>query len=168
MAVSIRTMQEADIADVRRVARTTWHATYAGVIPEPVRTRFLDAFYSDEALKRRMGGSLLLVAESERGIVGFANFFESRRDPEEAELGAIYIMPDAQRTGVGSMLLAEGIGRLAGTKRLFVNVERSNRNGRAFYDARKFRIVGETQELFYGHALTTVKMRLDLACRDAE
>ncbi|TNJ63479.1 GNAT family N-acetyltransferase [Paenibacillus hemerocallicola] len=163
MGVIIRSMEEKDIADVRKVARTTWHHTYAYTIPEPVRVRFLDSFYSDEALKRRLDNSLLLIAERDGTIVGFGNFFKSRGDPEEAELGAIYIMPEAQGAGIGTMLLKEGIERLQGTKRLFVNVEKTNRTGRAFYDAKRFRVVGETEELFYGYALHTVKMRLDLA-----
>jgi ribosomal protein S18 acetylase RimI-like enzyme len=156
-------MEEKDVADVRKVARATWHHTYAYTIPEPVRVRFLDSFYSDEALRRRSDNSLLLIAERDGAIVGFGNFFKSRRDPEEAELGAIYIMPEAQGAGIGTMLLEEGIGRLRGTKRLFVNVEKTNRSGRAFYDAKRFRVVGETEELFFGYALRTVKMRLDLA-----
>lgn len=163
VAVIIRSMEEQDVTEVRKVARTTWHHTYEYIIPEPVRVRFLDSFYSEEAMRRRMANSLLLVAERDGAIVGFGNFFVSRRDPEEAELGAIYIMPEAQGTGIGTMLLKEGIGRLEGTKRLFVNVEKTNRTGRAFYDAKRFRVVGETEELFYGHALRTVKMRLDLA-----
>lgn len=163
MAVIIRSMEEKDVPDVQRVARTTWHHTYDGIIPRPVRTRFLDAFYSDEAMKRRMDGSLMLVALRDDAIVGFAHFFVSRRDPKEAELGAIYIVPVAQGVGIGTMLLQEGTSRLQGVTHLVANVEKTNRKGRAFYEAKAFRPVGETEELFYGFALRTVKMRLDLA-----
>lgn len=150
------------MAGVRKVARVTWHHTYASSIPEPVRVRFLDSFYSDEALGQRADRSLLLIAERGGAVVGFGNFFESRLDPKEAELAALYILPEAQAAGIGTMLLGEGIGRLDGVKRLFANVERTNRTGLAFYEARGFRVVGETEELFFGHALRTVKMRLDL------
>ncbi|MEF3303440.1 GNAT family N-acetyltransferase [Paenibacillus sp. GYB003] len=163
MTVTIRLMEHGDVADVQRVARTSWHHTYGGIIPVPVRRRFLDSFYSDEAIVRRMADSLLLVAQQDDAIVGFANFFVSRRDPKEAELGAIYIVPEAQGIGIGTMLLQAGIARLRGVKHLFANVEKTNRKGRTFYEARSFRQVGETEELFYGHALRTVKMRLDLA-----
>lgn len=160
--VTIRVAEKRDMADVRKVARTAWHHTYEGIIPERVRSRFLDSFYSDEAIERRMSGSMLLVAERDGGIIGFANFFVSRRDPEEAELGAIYLVPEAQGLGIGTMLLQEGIGSLRGTKRLFANVEKKNGKGRQFYAAKRFRVVGETEELFYGHAVHTLKMRLDL------
>ncbi|RKN74142.1 GNAT family N-acetyltransferase [Paenibacillus ginsengarvi] len=165
MAVTIRLMEKRDTEEVRKVARATWHHTYEGIIPERVRTRFLDAFYNDEAILRRMTGSILLVAEREDGIVGFANFFSSRRDPSEAELGAIYILPEAQGGGIGTLLLQEGIGRLRlqGATRLLANVERSNRKGLSFYEAKRFKASGEKEELFYGYALRTVQMKLDLA-----
>jgi hypothetical protein len=72
--VVIRRAEVTDLPNIETVARTTWPVAYAGIIPVEVQRRLLDRWYSPVALIRALGAqeSVFFVAESERGIVGFA------------------------------------------------------------------------------------------------
>ena len=161
MEFSIRKMQEADIKQVQDVARMTWHATYEGIIPLAIQQRFLDSAYNDERMQRRMERSLLLVAETDERIVGFANFSRVNEDGI-AGLAAIYIYPEAQGNGIGSALLEQAITELDGVKEIYVDVEKDNLSGLNFYESRNFKVTREFDDDFDGHILKTVEMMLEV------
>ena len=156
-----RKMQKEDIRQVQAVAKTTWNATYAGIIPDDIQEKFLSAAYSDERMEYRIHHSLLFVAEAEGKIVGFANYSPVNENGE-AELGAIYIYPEYQGVGIGTALLNEGIEPLPELKKLYIHVERDNEIGKKFYQAKGFQNVREFDDTFAGHTLETIQMVLEV------
>lgn len=161
MELTIRIMQPNDIQQVQHVAKTSWNATYNGIIPVEVQERFLQSAYNDEMMVRRLERSLLLVAELNGKIVGFANY-SVVRDDGQVELGAIYIYPESQGQGIGSALLQAGINHSQGAREIYLNVEKDNVIGKRFYEAKKFKIVKEFDDDFDGHILKTIRMVLKL------
>ncbi|MBH5316458.1 GNAT family N-acetyltransferase [Paenibacillus sp. GSMTC-2017] len=161
MEFSIRTMQLSDIQHVQHVAKTSWNATYDGLIPVESQEKFLKSVYNDEMMLRRLDRSMLYVAELKGKIVGFANFSFVKEDGK-VELVAIYIDPEHQGNGIGSVLLKEGISLSQGAKEVFLNVKKDNLIGRQFYDAKKFEVIEEFDDDFDGHILKTVRMVLKL------
>ncbi|MDN4494731.1 GNAT family N-acetyltransferase [Ureibacillus aquaedulcis] len=159
MAYVIRKMQKEDIEQVQDVAKTTWNATYEGIIPLEVQENFLESAYNDERMKQRLERSTLFVAEIHGRVVGFANFSLVREDGK-VELGAIYLYPEQQGKGIGSALLQKGIKDLDGVKEIYINVEKDNKIGMAFYEARGFEVIKEFDDDFDGHILKTVRMVL--------
>lgn len=164
MAAIIRKMKKKDIGEVHQVARESWRATYAGIIPEEIQQRFIDRAYSSDMLKIRMKRSILLVAEENNRIAGFANFSPVRDGV--SELIAIYLLPDFQRKGLGSRFLKEGIGMLS-PQELRLNVEKQNEAATDFYRSKGFEIMEEFEEDFDGHTLHTVKMSMNPEGNDA-
>ena len=164
--IIIRTMTEADTKQVQQVAKTSWNATYEGIIPSTIQESFLNSAYSDEMMMRRLEYSLMLIAETEGKIVGFANYSKVR-EGGKVELAAIYLYPEYQGKGIGTALLNEGIARLEGMKELYINVERDNLIGRTFYEAKGFKVIEEYDEEyeddFDGHMLKNVRMMLQVA-----
>ncbi len=154
----IRHMQTADMEAVREVARVTWADAYRGIVPEHVQAEFLARAYSDAALTQRMQRGTFLVVDEERCILGFANFFP--RSEAEAELAAIYVLPDAQGGGIGSALLDAGLRALAPLSSLTLRVERENVPARRFYEAKGFRPVRDITQEFAGHTFRMVEMEL--------
>ena len=155
----IRKATREDCRAIRQVAETTWHHTYEGIIPSVIQERFLQAAYSDEALERRIGASLFLVAEEGREVVGFAHY--SKVDEgNSASLFSIYVLPAFHGKRIGSRLLQEGIRNLDGIQALTVDVEKENGSGMVFYKSRGFQKTEEFTEELYGHRLQTVRMRL--------
>lgn len=185
---AVRRMQPDDIQAVQEVARTSWNATYNGIIPGEIQDRFLKFAYSDEMLRRRMERSILYVAEvsgrlisditsgesadveidnenmADVKIAGFANFSKVE-EGGNVELSALYVHPIYQGKGIGSALLNEGIAHSAhsqGVSEINVNVEQDNVLGRRFYEAKNFGVVDEFDDDFDGHILRTIRMVLKL------
>lgn len=157
MELKVRKMGPNDIQQVQDVAKTSWNATYNGIIPIVVQESFLTSAYNNEMMLRRLERSHVFVAEFDEKIVGFANFSFVREDGE-VELSAIYLYPEYQGKGIGSALLQEGIKNSQGVKEVYINVEKDNEIGRRFYEAKKFEIVKEFDDNFDGHILKTIRM----------
>lgn len=156
LTLIIRQMQENDITFVQEIARISWHHTYEGIIPRDIQDRFLQLAYSRERLIERLINSPFLVAIFDERLVGFANF--SNVTQGEAELHAIYLHPDMHGKGVGTALLQEGLRMLPNLSSLFVCVEKENKLGMHFYQAKGFIAIEEFDEQFDGHLLKTVKL----------
>jgi len=139
MTYVIREMKQEDIHAVQSVAKIAWHDTYEGIIPREIQDSFLDEAYSDEKMKYRL---------------------ENVRLQNEAELGAIYLLPDQQGKGIGSALLQKGLTILKGIRKLYIHVEAANEKGKRFYEAKGFAQLEEFEEDFEGHMMQTVRMVL--------
>ncbi|WP_245622801.1 GNAT family N-acetyltransferase [Lysinibacillus contaminans] len=160
MTLIIRHMTQDDIPFVQEISRTSWHATYEGIIPRPIQDKFLQTAYSRNRLMHRFQDSPFFVAEHNGTLVGFANF--SNVKDELAELFAIYLIPKIQGQGIGTALLQHGMQALQGAKSLTVCVEKDNITGVHFYNAKGFQISDEFDDQFDGHILKTVRMVLEL------
>jgi ribosomal protein S18 acetylase RimI-like enzyme len=158
--IVIRKASLADIPAIQNVASETWHDTYDELIPREVQDKFLGEAYSDERMPARIERTSLFVAEERGEVVGFANFFF--KNPQQADLGAVYIYPLAQGKKIGSRLLRAGIKEKDSLKEMYVEVEKENHKGMAFYQARGFKILEEFEEELFGHNLQTTRMVLYL------
>jgi ribosomal protein S18 acetylase RimI-like enzyme len=156
--VEVRDAGVDDVPAIQRVARTTWDHTYRESIPASVRAEFVSQAYSNYALRRRMESNFFLVAAEGWEILGFADF--GSLSETEAELEAIYVLPEMQGRGIGARLLEAGIGRFPPRTRFVLRVERDNTRAQLFYEAHGFRRKGEHAEDFYGHVVHEVEMVL--------
>lgn len=152
-------MKKNDISQVQKVAKASWYSTYEGIIPREVQDKFLNVAYSHEMMKRRLKQSIMFVVEAEGEVIGFANYSSVNQDGM-TELIAIYLYPHYQGIGIGTALLEEGIQRLRGVKEIHINVEKNNRIGINFYEAKGFAVESEFDDDFDGHILKTVRMVL--------
>ncbi|GGM18491.1 N-acetyltransferase [Paraliobacillus quinghaiensis] len=159
MNVIIREMVKEDIKEVQDVAKASWNATYEGIISREIQERFLNAAYNNEMMEKRLEATILLVAEIENDIVGFANFSSIVREGK-AELSAIYLKSEHQSKGIGTALLQEGVKKLENVREIYVDVEKENEAGKTFYDAKGFKTVEEFDDNFDGQILKTVRMVL--------
>lgn len=161
MTTIIRNMTIDDIAAVENIAVITWHHTYDKIIPLKVQDNFLQMAYSSSTLLQRLQQTIFYVAEVNGQIAGFANY-SSLRENNSSELSAIYIHPDFQNQGLGSLFLKQAINQIAGLKEIQLNVEKDNQLGMNFYHAKGFKIMAEFDDDFDGHTLKTVRMMLKL------
>ena len=91
-----------------------------------------------------------------KGTIGFANFTYVDEDGD-AELTAIYVLPEYQQLGLGKKLLLAGLEEMPTGRQLFVYVESENKNARDFYEHFGFECLEEFDEYFEGHPLSTAK-----------
>ena len=160
MTLQIRRMNEGDIEQVQLVAKSSWHSTYKGIIPDHIQESFVNTAYSYEMLMKRLTETLFLVAEQEDNIIGFANF-TPLKDEKRVELGAIYLYEEYQGNGIGTELLKTGLEELQYLKKMYVNVEKDNQSAVSFYKSKGFMIETEYDDVFDGHTLKTVRMMLE-------
>ena len=142
------------------MARTTWDHAYREIIPEEVRTEFVDKAYSQASLERRMGEGVFLVAVADGKVVGFANFHPV--SPDEVELAAIYVLPEVQKRGIGTRLLEAGLDRFPPAAKVTLRVERENAPARRFYERKGFAASRHLTEHLFGHEMHEVEMTLEI------
>ena len=120
--LKIRDASVDDVREILRVVRITWDHTYRETIPESVRREFISQAYSTDSLRHRIEANVFLVALNNDSVVGFADF--RSRSSTEAELAAIYVLPEMQGRGIGTRLLQAGIGRFPLSTSHVLRVER--------------------------------------------
>jgi GNAT superfamily N-acetyltransferase len=119
-------IREALPQDAEGIARThleSWKTTYPGIVPqEYIDGLRVEKGIADWQARLNSGETLVLVAEDESGIFGFAAggaIFHSV-DGYDGELGAIYLLASHQRQGAGKTLVRRIAGGLC--ERGFTNM----------------------------------------------
>jgi ribosomal protein S18 acetylase RimI-like enzyme len=140
----VSAIRQARLGDARAIGRIeveTWRAAYAGMLPDRVLLRMSEQRQTASwagFLRHRPGD--VYVAEAEDGsghLQGFGNC-GPQRDPAFAfggEVYTLYVLPDAQGTGLGRQLLLALFARLVdcGHRSALVWVVRAN-PARFFYE----------------------------------
>jgi ribosomal protein S18 acetylase RimI-like enzyme len=138
----IRLATPADAARIAEVNVRAWQHAYRGIISDA----YLDSLDSStlstkvgETL-RRHATTLVAVRSS---VIGFSWVSASRDEdasPGTAELIALYVAPEHQRSGVGRALMAESlrVADLQGASRVTLWVLEANDSARAFYSSLGF------------------------------
>lgn len=152
----IRPATPADAASIAQVHVTTWRQSYAGLLPDAMIATHTVA--SRTALWQQIltapagpGSGTVMVAEDASGIIGFGAC-GPQRTPElqqrgySAEIGALYVLADAQGRGVGTALMAALARALRqqGHDAVSLWVLHTNTHARRFYEWRGGEVVGAT------------------------
>lgn len=135
--LSIRAATPEDASAIAHVHVESWRTTYAGIVP----VAYLAGL--DEILRAKLwhewltGQALVLVAELDGKVMGFAHGGTNREALEhcDGELYSIYLLQDAQRRGAGTALLSAMATGLSerGFKSMAVWVLEKN-PARSFYE----------------------------------
>ena len=138
----VRVAAPGDAPAIARVRVDAWRATYRGMIPDA----YLDAMSVDASAAQWLrildappGRFAVFVATEGDAVVGFASglLLDPPKHGCDAELSAIYLRADRQRTGIGRRLVGAVAAALRnrGATALLTWVIAGNRPARAFYEA---------------------------------
>jgi ribosomal protein S18 acetylase RimI-like enzyme len=141
----VRTASERDLHAVQKLLRETWHATYDTIYGVERVNAITSDWHSMESLKARLTKphSEFIVCESESGIAGMA--FASQSDPDFVMLYQLYVRPNEQKHGIGSLLLDEIMTAFPDGKSLRLEVEAANTGALAFYKSKGFAQIATTE-----------------------
>jgi ribosomal protein S18 acetylase RimI-like enzyme len=168
--VTVRRAQSADAARIAEIHVRSWQSSYQGLIPQdyldgldPARGRDRWA----EALEQAdwSGGGILVVADDDGHVAGFAGVDASRdEDATDAvgEVRAIYLSPGCCGRGLGRELMTAAIEHLAtvGYSQVTLWVLASNARARRFYEAAGLRPDGAVKvDDSRGFALSEMRYR---------
>ena len=137
----IRAATPADAAAIAQVRIEAWRVTYRGMIPDA----YLAAMKVEDStamwlrvLSANADAVCVFVAEDAGVVRGFAsgNRLVPPKHGQDAELSAIYLARDFQRSGIGTRLLGAVAGTLEarGATGLLTWVIAANRPARTFYE----------------------------------
>jgi ribosomal protein S18 acetylase RimI-like enzyme len=143
----IRAARVEDAAQIAIVHVRSWQSAYQGLLPQA----YLDGLDPAQRVGRwersltevdeTTGGVLVAEDDDDGHLIGFISYSQSRdadADPKQVgEVGAIYLLSDAWRNGVGRRLMNAALGRLAeaGFTEATLWVLDSNVRARRFYEA---------------------------------
>ena len=139
--ILIRPAAPDDASAIARVRVESWRTTYKGMIPESYLAGMKvedSAALWHKVLTAGASTTSVFVAQTDAGIVGFAsgNMLSEPKHGLDAELSAVYLFREAQRTGIGRRLVANvaAAQRSFGATGLIVWVIAGNKPARAFYE----------------------------------
>ncbi|WP_143133934.1 GNAT family N-acetyltransferase [Actinoplanes philippinensis] len=133
MTMTIREAGPDDIEAIISVGQRTWPATYGFAGPEYIATG-LQTWWSTEAIRRSLENTTVLVAEQDGAVTGTGNIDLRGETPI---IWKLYVVPEAQGTGVGSALISELLS-YAGGRPVRLEFTAGNTPAAAFYAARGF------------------------------
>lgn len=139
----VRTARHADEEALREIWTVTQRAAFTHLVRPEVLAEMC-RWPPAEVVREIFDGRLMLVAERDGVPVGLTNVV---RGPDGAAMvGNLFVRPEAQAGGVGTLLLAAAVARLRelgmlGAGRVVLQHFTGNAPAGAFYAARGFREV---------------------------
>lgn len=108
--MTIRPATPADAPAIAHIHVATWQATYTGIVPEAYLSSLNEADFTTRWTEWLHGDASIpiCVAEEQQALTGFAAGGPIRKPTSgyDAELYALYVLPNAQQTGAGRRLVA--------------------------------------------------------------
>jgi 3-deoxy-manno-octulosonate cytidylyltransferase (CMP-KDO synthetase) len=144
--------RKAKIEDVPAIAALhveSWQKSFVGIVPQEFLNEMsvekrIQAF--NQNFQENTSYQIFVAEHSERGIVGFADFGEPRVNKEfDAELYAVYFLPEFQRKGIGGNLIRLCQKQMIGNRMTSMFLETLAASPyKSFYEKLGGRIVGES------------------------
>ena len=139
--IVIRPANPADAGAIAEVRVNSWRTTYKGMIPDAylaaMKVEDSTALW-EKILTAAPNTTSVFVAEGAQGVVGFASghMLAEPKHGLDAELSAVYLNREAQRTGIGQRLVATvaAAQRAHGATGMIVWVIAGNKPAREFYE----------------------------------
>jgi ribosomal protein S18 acetylase RimI-like enzyme len=165
MPLDVRPAVPDDAAAIAAVHVRAWQVAYRGLIPDEMLDR-LSVEQREETWREAMSGEdvpAVYVAVKDGAVVGFCAAAAPGRDvyagADVAEIGAIYVDPDAWRTGVGSALMDAALEdlRAGGWRWVTLWVLAENQQAQDFYA--RYGLKPDGAETTHGSGEREVRLR---------
>jgi ribosomal protein S18 acetylase RimI-like enzyme len=165
-AIVVRRCRSGDLSPLSDLLKVCWHSTYEPILGQARFAQLNHSIYSKLNLGYFIAQSLLsratqlLVATREQALVGHAMV---QRDGQEIILYSLYVHPDWQGRGIGSLLLDAAIAGLPGAKAIRLEVLKDNAQAITWYQAKGFDTYGDTEHATGTTGIASVYMDKQLS-----
>ena len=141
-----------DAASIARVHVGTWRAAYAGIVPDDYLASLSEEKRTKSWQQQLTDGRTILVAEKDGEVIGLASGGPSRDADAtgDAEVYAIYVLPEHWGCGVGRELMAKMEDSLSDAHSTTLWVLRDNQRAIRFYERIGYRSDGAEKEIRLG------------------
>lgn len=154
MDVRIRELDRDDAAELSALANTTYAAAFGHTFTPGDLRAHLDRHLSEAAFRLALDADIVLAAVAGNKLVGFIQFGDLKSDATAAdaaqELRRLYVLADYQRRGIGRLLMEAALAhqRLAGAKKIYLDVWEHNGGAQALYRQYGFEVADEKRFVF--------------------
>ncbi|MEB0135010.1 GNAT family N-acetyltransferase [Actimicrobium sp. CCC2.4] len=149
-ATFLRVATPDDAEGIAMVRIDSWRKAYRGIMPD----EYLDSMEVEDSmhlwyrvLSAASAKTSVFVAELDGDVVGFAagKMLDEQKFGLDAELAAIYLIPDLQRQGIGSRLvtMVAQAQQAQGARGLITWVISQNKIARQFFEKRQAELLVE-------------------------
>lgn len=160
LTVDIRRAAPADADAIAEAHRLAWMGAYAGIIPHAALIKMVNRRGPQWWANAIHNATSVLVIDMGGTVAGYATIGRSRARQlkPQGEIYELYLRPEYQGIGLGSLLFKEARQKLSqhGLKGLVVWALEDNLNALAFYEGAGGRDVAEGVEVFDNKALRKV------------
>lgn len=155
---SIRRARVQDIPSIKVVLATTWRDTYSSLLNDAALERVANEWHTPQVLEAEIARPTTYsgVAACESGDV-MAMVTANLRD-DVLTITRLYVLPAAQRQGLGAALLGASIQAFPQAKVVRLEVEELNPKGRSFYRKHGFRELQSVVDDVAGVTLRSIAM----------
>lgn len=136
----------ADLPAVRAALVETWHATYDSIYGREKVRDITTRWHSLVALAKQIEGTATFLLAERGGKVLASSFAKPEDDPGAIKLYRLYVLPGAQRIGLGRDLMAATFAPYPAAARHRLEVNPQNVTAIRFYEREGFARVGEIHD----------------------
>jgi ribosomal protein S18 acetylase RimI-like enzyme len=142
--MEIRNALPEDLNQISELARIVWYASFTSIISRAQIEYMLSLKYTPEKMRADMQdhNAVYLKLEGDGQLMGFASFKPSE-EPNLLLLDKIYVHPEQQRKGYGTMLMSqvEKIARDERFEGMILVVNKSNQRAIQAYEKAGFKVM---------------------------
>jgi ribosomal protein S18 acetylase RimI-like enzyme len=167
--VTIRPATPADVPQLADVGQRSWTDAFGWSVSSDDLAAELEN-RSEESFAQALNRWTTLVAEDGDAIVGYVQFGDVAIEgidpqPSDQELHQLYVDTPLQGAGIGRALMEAALAhpRLAGAKRIYLQVWERNERAVRMYERLGFRVVGTTHFTVGGEDVEDLVMALDVS-----
>jgi diamine N-acetyltransferase len=166
----IRPAGPSDLPALAELARRTWSDAFGGAVSPEDEAAEVAERRSESYFAAALDETTILVAESARVLVGYAQFGdvgipEVVTRPGDQEFQRLYVETALQGQGLGRRLVEAALRhpRLVEARRIFLQVWEENSRAVGLYESFGFRRIGTTTFAVGGRVMEDAVMLLDQA-----
>src|SRR5262249_2621955 len=145
----IRPAGTKDLGALAAFARRTYADAFGHSFSPDDLAAHLAASLADDCFGAALTEDVILLAEEDGRLIGFAQFGPVRipaasAGPEDRELRRIYVLAEFQNRGTGSRLMEAALGhpRLQAARDIYLDVWEKNDKARRLYERYGFTVIG--------------------------
>jgi ribosomal protein S18 acetylase RimI-like enzyme len=154
--MEIRNALLEDLDQISELAKIVWYASFTTIISRDQIEYMLSLKYTPEKMRADMQdhNAVYLQLEDEDQLMGFASFKPSD-EPNLLLLDKLYVHPEQQRKGYGTMLMShvEKAAKEAGFEGIILAVNKSNQRAIQAYEKVGFEVI-RTETIEIGDGFT--------------
>jgi len=161
--INIREVKKEDLPEVEELLSYTWADTYASLLSDKIIKKVTSVWHNPKLLDKQIENPnvhFLIAADESEKIIGLSTIIKNEEN--NVVMGRLYIHPEQQRKGTGTLLLKKSIDSFPLAGRIHLEIEENDIKGVNFYKKHNFKVMGKREENIEGTKLNVLIMEKEL------